>query len=300
MPVLKVTLLGLLFTFLWSTAAIATKIGIRSTTPLIFVTIRFLIAGGLLAMYTYVLKKGNYRLPHRDEWGPLVLIGLLNTTIYLGVTTWALLYTTAGMFNLFVTINPFVVALLSFLFLQRRIRRQEWIGMTCAAIGMLIAVWPDLTAIGFSLIGVIVLGFGMLSMAVGSVYLKKTNLQLPNIVLNTWQLTIGGLFLVPLSGLLEQRTFFIHYRLSLFGAWFWLIFVLSIGTMILWFYLLKRDPVVANNWLFMTPIFGYLLSALVLKEPVTFFDLTGTVFVVGGLFLSGNIKFTYKKKLYRE
>lgn len=293
---MKVMLLGLLFTFLWSTAAIATKFGLRATTPLAFVTIRFLIAGGLLIGYVYVIKKGKYKMPILKEWFPLILLGLLNTSIYLGATTWALLYTTAGLFNLFVTVNPFVVALLSFFFLKRKTYLREWLGMMLGAFGILVAILPDLIPNGFSLTGVVVLGLGMLSMAIGSVYFKKVDLKMPNIVLNTWQLAIGGLVLLPVTCAVEKESFFIHFNLDLFGALLWLIFVLSIGSMILWFHLLKEDPVMANNWLFMTPIFGYILSALILKESVTGFDLAGTILVICGLLVSGNIKFSIAKK----
>lgn len=59
--------------------------------------------------------------------------------------------------------------------------------------------------------------------------------------------------------------------------------------MLLWFYLLKQDAVRANNWLFMTPISGYIVAAIFLNESITIFDVTATVFVITGLLLSGNI-----------
>lgn len=292
---MKIILLGLFFTFLWSSASIATKIGLRSTTPLTFITIRFLIAGGLLMGYTYLLNKGQYRLPRLKEWWPLILLGLMNTTVYLGATTWAMTYTTAGLVNLFVTVNPFLVAFLSYFILERKILIREWIGMLCGAAGIFIAIYPELIHSNFGMVSIIVLGLGMFSMAMGSVYFKKVHLQMPNSILNAWQLIIGGFVLLPIAYLFERKSFFIDYNFELFGSLFWLIFVLSIGAMLLWFYLLSKDPVAANNWLFLTPVFGYILSALILKEPVTLFDLTGTLFVIVGLFISGNIKFSFFK-----
>ena len=76
------TVLGLLFTLLWSSAAIATKFGLNSTTPLVLATTRFLIAGGLLFLYVYLLNK-KYPWPRSQEWRSLIVLGLLNTTIYL-------------------------------------------------------------------------------------------------------------------------------------------------------------------------------------------------------------------------
>ncbi|WP_028559940.1 DMT family transporter [Paenibacillus pinihumi] len=282
------TVLGLLFTLLWSSAAIAIKFGLHSTTPLVLATIRFMIAGSLLLIFVYGISR-KYPLPKRGDWGPLLVLGLLNTTIYIGATLWALKYVSAGLFNLFVTTNPFLVAFLSYIWLKRRISVQEWAGMAVAAAGLLIATWPSLAGAEGKVSGFIVLGLGMAAMALGSVYFKKVNLQLPGIVINTWQLLIGGIVSIPVAYMLEKDTFFMHVDRYLVGSLIWLIFVISIGTMLLWFYLLKRDAVKANNWLFMTPIFGYLLAAVFLNETITVFDIVATLFVVTGLLLSGNI-----------
>ncbi|WP_338750328.1 DMT family transporter [Bacillus sp. FJAT-52991] len=282
------TALGILFALLWSSAAIATKFGLYSTTPLALATIRLLLAGGLLFLYIYLIKK-KYRWPQLHEWKPLIILGILNTTIYLGAIFWALQSISAGLFNLFVTINPFIVALLSCICLKRQVTLKEWVGMLVAAIGLMIATWPSLSHSEATISGLITLGIGMLSMAVGSVYFKKIKLTLPNIVINTWQVTIGGILLIPITYALESETYFLHVDDYLLSSLIWLVLIISIATMLLWFYLLKQDAVRANNWLFLTPIFGYILAAILLNEPVTIFDMIATFFVLTGLLLSGNI-----------
>ncbi|WP_409340564.1 DMT family transporter [Paenibacillus sp. MBLB4367] len=280
---------GLLFALLWSSAAIATKFGLESTTPLALGSFRFLTAGLLLLLYVYVFNR-KYPWPRSRQWLPLIGLGLLNTTIYLGATFWSLSYVPAGLFNLFVATNPFLVAFLSYIWLKRSISLKEWLGMVVAAAGLWIAAWPSIANGVASISGLIILGIGMLSMAFGSVYFKKVGLDLPGIVINTWQLCIGGSFSLPFACVLEKVKFFLVPDFHFVGSLIWLVFIISIGTMLLWFYMLKQDPVAANNWLFMTPIFGFILAAIFLHEPVTLFDMTATVVVVIGLFLSGNIK----------
>ena len=288
------TVIGLLFTLLWASAAIAIKFGLLSTTPLALATIRFILAGGILFLFVYVIKRNRY--PTKKEWLPLLILGLLNTTIYLGATFWALESVSAGLFNLIVTTNPFLVALLSAMWLKRGIKKLEWLGMVIAFIGLLIASIPSLSNSSATAVGLMTLCVGMFSMALGSVYFKKANLQISGLVINTWQVLIGGIILLPFTYLLEKDRFFIVYDGFFFGSLVWLTFVISIGTMMLWFYLLKKDPVKANNWLFMTPIYGFVLSALFLGEAVTPFDLTASAFVIVGLFLSGNIDFSFLRK----
>ncbi|UVI33415.1 DMT family transporter [Paenibacillus spongiae] len=283
------TVLGLLFSLLWSSAAIATKFGLASTTPLALAAFRFLSAGLLLLLYVYVFHR-NYSWPRSRHWLPLIGLGLLNTTIYLGATFWALNDVSAGLFNLFVATNPLLVAVLSYIWLKRSISIKEWLGMLVAAIGLWIAAWPSIAIGEASMSGLIILGIGMLAMAVGSVYFKKVDLELPGIVINTWQLCIGGILTLPLAYVLEKDTFFFKPDIHFLGSLLWLVFIISIGTMLLWFFLLKRDPVKANNWLFMTPIFGFILAAIFLQETITLFDKAATVVVVIGLFLSGSVK----------
>ncbi len=290
------TVIGIFFTMLWSSAAIATKIGLNSTTPLALATIRFIIAGGLLFLYIYFFHQ-KYPWPKLTEWRSLFFLGLFNTTIYLGATFWALNDVSAGLFNLFVTTNPFLVAFLSWILLKRKVLLMEWIGMTVAGFGLLIATWPSFSAGEIPVYGLIILGIGMSSMAVGSVYFKKIDLKLPSIVINTWQMTIGGIILIPIAFILEKDSYFMKLDLNLLGSLGWLVFVISIGTMLLWFYLLKQDTVKANNWLFLTPIFGYLFAHVFLGESVTIFDSVATIFVVIGLLLSGNITIYPVKRL---
>ncbi|WP_391115891.1 DMT family transporter [Psychrobacillus sp. L3] len=288
------TVMGLFFTFLWSSAAIATKFGLYSTTPMVLATTRFLIAGILLFLYVYLINR-KYPWPKSQDWRPLIILGLLNTTFYLGATFWALNYVSAGLFNLFVTTNPFMVAILSYLWLKRKVSLKEWIGMLVAAIGLLIATWPSISSSKVSGSGLLILGLGMVSMSIGSVYYKKSNLSLPNIVINTWQLFIGGVVLIPISYILEKDSYFITLDYYLLGSLIWLVFIISIATMLLWFYLLKQDAVRANNWLFMTPIFGYVLAAIFLNEAITMNDFIATILVVTGLLLSGNLAIRPKK-----
>ncbi len=62
----------------------------------------------------------------------------------------------------------------------------------------------------------------------------------------------------------------------------WRVLVISIGTMLLWFFLLRQDVMRANHWLFLTPVFGYGLAAMFLHERITTGDLVATIFMMAG------------------
>ncbi|MDM5333906.1 EamA family transporter [Ureibacillus composti] len=78
----KGLMLGLLFTVLYASGAVAMKFGLQSAPPLTLATLRILIAGVLLLSYIYLFQKGKYRMPNKKEFGTLFWLGLLNTTFF--------------------------------------------------------------------------------------------------------------------------------------------------------------------------------------------------------------------------
>lgn len=284
---IKGLMLGLLFTVFYASGAVAMKFGLVSGPPLTLATIRFVIAGLLLLFYLYIWQRGKYKVPNKKEMAQLCCLGLLNTSLFLGLGIIALQTVSSGMFNLFVPINSLLFALLAFLFLGQKIKWKQWTGMIIAFSGLIIASYPALISSHASISGVILLALAVLSMAVGSLLYKKINIQMPPIVVNSWQAVFGGTILIIPTLLLEAGRPII-VDINLIGYLFWSVFALSIFNLSLWFYLLKKDAIIANNWLLLTPIAGYILGAIFLDEPITIFAVTGTFFVLFGLYLSGN------------
>lgn len=298
----KGLLVGILFTILYASGAVVMKIGLLSAPALTLATIRFISAALLLMIFIYVFQKGKYPFPKKDEWIKLFLLGLMNTAFTLGLGLWALRTVSSGLFNLFVPINPFLVAIVSWLFMKKSIQKKEWTGMVIAAAGLFVATYPSLENSHSSLSGLIFLALAMVSSAIGSVFYKKFNLKLPNLVINSWQLLFGGILLIiPMLLMESEKPITVDY--NFIGYLIWSILILSISTMLIWFHLLKQDAIKANNWLFLTPIAGYGLSYVFLGEPITIYEVMAVILVVYGLYLSGNFKFSHsnsKTQLARE
>src|SRR5699024_2907448 len=97
--------------------------------------------------------------------------------------------------------------------------------------------------------GITLLAIGIISMAIGSVYFQKVQLQLPSLVINTWQVLFGGILLIVPAFVLESGqpvAFDVNFIIYLV----WSVLGVSILGMILWFYLLREDAVKANIWMF--------------------------------------------------
>ena len=69
-----------------------------------------------------------------------------------------------------------------------------------------------------------------------------------------------------------------------FGAIIWLAIPVSIVAVQLWLYLLHEDAEGSSFWLFLCPVFGFILSNIFTHEPLTFYTLAGMLLVIGGIY----------------
>lgn len=270
------------FVVLWSSAAVAAKIGLQSAPPLTLLTARFAGAGFLLLAGLAVLRRPLW--PGR-WWKELALLGLLNTALYLGASFVALTVASAGLFNLFVATNPFLVLIFSRFWLKTPVTRTQWTGFFIALAGLVAGSWSGAVKSHTPLWGIALIISGMMAMAAGSLYFQHINIPLPGVVVNTWQLLFGVAFLCPMA-VLGSGGHPVHWDLAWWGSLAWLVGAVSIGAMLLWFHLLQRGAAKASMWLLLTPIIGYGLAAMFLREPLTVADGVASGLVIAGLAVS--------------
>ncbi len=283
---------GLLFAALWASAAVATKFGIHTTDPLLLANVRFVLAGSLMLGYAYLLRRDKqYRVPKGAEWRHLLIFSLLNTTIYLGCFVLSMKQVSAGIGSLSTATSPLFIMLISAVWLKRALRWYEITGVILGLAGVGLATYPLLQDSHATLGGLAILLSGMVSVSIATVYYSRVQWQLPNLLINGWQVLLGGFLLLPFT-ILAADFKHSHFTLEFWGAVFWLIIPVSTIALQLWFYLVKLDAVKASFWLFLCPIFGFIYSSLLLHEPITAYTFAGTALVIGGLYLAQREKFS--------
>lgn len=272
---------GLSFAILWSSASIAGKFGLQSVEPMVFFTIRFLLAGAILLIYAHVLQ--GERLPQNKEWWNVTFFGTFNTALYLGLFIIALQTVAAGITALAIALNPLLISIMSSLWMKRKVKGNEWMSIILGILGVALATYPLLQTSYASTGGLILLGLSMVTYSIGSVFYSSVTWNLSRIAINGWQVLAGGILLAPFAFIFYRgnNQYDLNFALSLA----WLIIPVSIVAVQLWLRLLREDAVRASLWLFLCPIFGLGLATLLLDEPFTLYTGIGTAVVLLALYI---------------
>ncbi len=276
-------LLGVLFAALWASASSAAKLILPYIEPLLMFQIRFFSAGALLIFYAQVVRKE--RLPRGREWKQLIIFGLLNTTLYLGLFIIALREISAGIGSLSTSTNTLLISILSTFWLGEKIRLRQWLAVFLGLIGVAIACYPLLQDQHATPRGLLLIFLSMVAYSIGTLYYSKVKWRLSRFTINGWQVFLGGIFLLPLT-LYFHESGRSEWNMTVFFSIAWLVIPVSVAAVQLWLYLLKTDTVKASFFLFLCPIFGFIYANLLLDEPLSWYTWGGTALVLGGLYLA--------------
>jgi drug/metabolite transporter (DMT)-like permease len=156
--------------------------------------------------------------------------------------------------------------------------------LLCSA-GVFIAAYPLLKNSYATADGIVILLVSMLAYSAGAIYYaRKKWSDLHIITINGWQTIFGGLLLLPVALLTYQQQKN-NFDFRFWGATLWLAIPVSIGAVQCWMILLKQNAVNAAYWLFLCPVFGFLIASLLLKEPISWYTASGVFLVIGGLYI---------------
>lgn len=265
-------------TFLMGSSFAVVKLGLVYASPLLLAALRFIIAGGLMAIVIAYLKQP---LPKTTkEWLQIICIGALQTAGVMGCIFLSLRTITASESSILTFMNPLLVIIFGTLFFTQRYYTYQWVGVICGFIGVFITMGGELKFeigmfIGFS---------GAVFWAFSTLLMKKWNAKINTWVLTAYQMLSGGIILLLLSFIME-KPFFITTAESI-GIVLWLSILSSVVQFALWFYLLEHGEAgKTSSFLFLAPFFGVLTGALVFKDPLSWSLIAGSLFIIAGIYL---------------
>ncbi|WP_212525790.1 EamA family transporter [Actibacterium sp. MT2.3-13A] len=275
MPRTADLLLTALAPAIWGSTYFVTTEFLPQGYPVTLAVLRALPAGVLLLLLVR-------RMPPRDWLARVFTLGALNFAVF-----WVLLFVAAYRLPGGVAATLGSVQALLVIFLAR-----GWLGTPIAALSVAaalagaggVALLLLRPGAGFDPLGLMAGIGGAFSMAAGTVLSRKWQPPVPPLAFTAWQLTAGGLLLVPVALALEPPLPALDARNL--GGLLYLGLVGAALTYALWFRGVARiEPAAVSLLGFMSPVTAVSLGWLFLGQSLTPLQIAGGVIVLGSVWL---------------
>ena len=293
-----VALVALLCCALWGSATPFIKIGYELILPekntastILFAGIRFTLAG-LITVLIYSIGRRKFLFPKKENFTKIVTIAAFQTVIqyiffYIGLAN-----TTGVKGTIASGSNAFFALLVAGLIFK--LEKLTFKKIFACVIGFAGIVLVNLNGLDFNMNftgdGFVI--FSAIAYAISSVLIKIYSKDEDPVILSGYQFVLGGLVMV-LIGLASGGTIVVG-TLKAAGVLIYLAFLSAIAYS-LWGILLKHNPVSkVSIYSFMIPVFGVLLSGLMLTEQSNVSPINIIITLV--LVSTGIIMLNYKKE----
>ena len=282
---------------LWGSATPFIKVGYELILPvqttastILFAGIRFLIAG-ILTVLIYSIARRKILYPKKENWGRIAVVSCSQTIIQYMLFFIGLANTSGVKGTIISGSNAFFAMLVACLiFRQEKITFKKVIACIIGFAGIVVV---NLNGLDFNmtLTGEGFVLFSSISYAFSSAFMKKYSSYEDPVIISGYQFILGGAVMMIIGFVLGGEV--VLATAKAVAVLIYLAFVSAIAYS-LWGVLLKFNPVSkVTIYTFTTPVFGVLLSAVMLTEQsnVTPVNLLITLVLV----CTGILILNYKK-----
>lgn len=282
-----VAALAMICCFLWGSAFPCIKIGyelfsISSTdtaSQILFGGIRFILAGLLALLFGSIISR-KILIPKTDSWGMIFKLSMAQTVIQYLLFYIGLANTSGVKASIIEASNVFLAILISsIVFHYEKLGKVKIVGCLVGFIGVVL-INLNGTALdnSMSILGEGFIFLSTLSYAFSSVLIKSYGQKENPVTLSGYQFTLGGI-IMTVAGLLMGGNL---HNVSTSGIMLLgYMALISAVAYSLWAILLKHNPIGrVAVFGFMNPVFGVILSAILLKEKNQAFTTQGLISLI--------------------
>ena len=276
-----------IFVLLWSSGFVGAKFLLPHAEPFTLLTVRFAITATILLSLAAVtrspmkMNKSQYlRAGYISLFLHFAYTGGIFVAIHEGVS--------AGITAVIVSLQPVLVSLLAIPLLGEHLRASQVAGLALGLTGVTLLLVPKIlqgnTSLAFSTIGVLAAGFALVGSVWGTLEQKRYGSDLPILYGLAFQYTVSGVLLAILAVTTESLV--IEWSMQFVAVLLWIVLGVSIGSVIMLFYLLRRGSAgsVSSLLYLGTPLaatFGYIFF----DEHISSVGAIGMAIAVFGVWL---------------
>ena len=255
----------IVFVLVWSTGFIGARYGLPYAPAFGLLAVRLSIAAAALAILATAFRSSWPT--NRAAYSRSAVIGVMMHAGYLGGVFVSIdLGLPVAVSALIVCLQPVAVAALSRPVLNESLVARQWCGIALGLIGAILVLEPGLSATGvtgsYSAGAVGAAVFALVCSTLATLLQKKHGSTIPMLPGTAVQYAAAAAVLTVLAVIFDQRPF--TWTPQLIGALVWMVFALSIGAILLMFWLLRRGTAAGVSSLYflvppVTLLMGWLL-----------------------------------------
>lgn len=276
-----------LFVLLWSTGFTGIRYGIPYAPPFTFIAVRMAIACVLLALISLAItKRFMHDLP---TIGKSSLVGVTIHGAYLGGCFYGVKQgMPAGITALICSLQPVLVSVFSSIFFQEKLSPRKWLGLALGLAGLVLVIAPKLQGSAeqaLPMAGVIAVFIALLGGTSGTLLQKKFGSGVEVLSGTSWQYVATGILMACMALIFEGGES-ITWNASFIFSLIWLIVALSIGAILILYYLLARSSASSVSSLYyLVPAVTAVEAYLLFGEKIGFITAVGTLVTIAGVAL---------------
>ncbi len=272
-------LMGLAFALMWSSAFATARIIVAEVPPFTTLAVRFAISGSLAIIVALLLGQ-SWRLT-RAQGLAVVVFGVCQNALYLGLNFVALQWIPASVAAIIASTMPLIVAALGWAFRGERVSRLGLAGLVAGFIGVILIMGTRVTG-GVDPSGIALCVAGALALAVATLAVRGASSGGNLLMIVGLQMLVGSLVLAPVALAVEAAPDAVSAKVM--AAFAYQIFVPGLAATLLWFALVARIGAVrAAAFHFLNPFFGVAVAAVLLDETLGPLDILGVAIVMAGI-----------------
>ena len=264
---------------LWSSGYIVGALATEHVAALSATFWRFAAAAPLMGL---IAVATGARWPRRSELAPVVAVGvLLQAVQFSGVYLSLQDGTPAGLVALLAGSSPLFVAIAGALVLDEHLDRRQWLGSAIGVAGVVLAVAEEIHG-SVTVAGFLLAVFGLSGLVSGTLVQRRYGGAVDPRAANTIQLAVAGVVMVPVAVLAQGLA--VPHGVDAIAPLAWLTVGLSIGAVLLFFSLLRREKGgEATSFLYLVPSVTAIAAVPALGQSLSAGAVAGLVFALVGV-----------------
>lgn len=276
----RALLMGLAFAFMWSSAFTSARMIVADAPPMTALALRFLISG-LIGVAIAAALGQSWRLGRR-QWRSVVVFGLCQNALYLGLNFVAMQWIEASLAAIIASTMPLLAAFLGWVYMGQRIRPLGIGGLIAGIVGVAIIMGSRFSG-GVSIAGIVFCGAGALALAVATLTVRGASGSGNVLMIVGLQMFVGAA-LLGVAAVATERGMPVNWTPRLGLAFIYTTLVPGLLATWVWFRLVARIGAVrAATYHFLNPFFGVMVAAALLGERLGPADAIGVAIVAAGI-----------------